>query len=64
MEMTYNIKKNRKTNKDIDNNLSRCLGHLVQESWPYLSNVSPLLYGPESREECEIIAGDKRSPQS
>ena len=24
MEFTYNIKENKKTNKDIDNNLSRC----------------------------------------
>ena len=60
MEFTYNIKENKKTNKDIDNNLSRCFR-------PFGSRVmvlSTLLCRPESDEECGIIADDKRSPQS
>ena len=64
MEFTYNIKENKKTNKDIDNNCHGVLGNLVQESWSYLSNVTPLLCRPESHEECGIIEDDKRSPQS
>ena len=42
--MMYNVKNKRETNKDIGRirNRPSGLGHQVQESWPYLSNVAPL----------------------
>ena len=43
--MTYNIKTGKEKSKDMDTIIRHGgLGHEVQESWPYLSNVTPWPY--------------------